>query len=197
MIVIVAGPDRSGKTTLVRILGEIFGVTPRKACCIADDGETIAAVATYLREETELYKPLYSGPHKPLQPPILWDRWWYPDDVIYRAVAEGRESILLPYAQVIEQQLKRLQTVVLHVTASQETLEARYKQLGEDDYLPKSKLPALLEAYERFFLDTKLPAYRICTDDSVSSKLTTVTRACRYIRQATLQFLLEEGVATK
>ena len=146
MWLIVTGPDKSGKTTLCRALSDIYQVPVRK-CTYAIDHRN-------LRQITAEHLCLYETEK------TLWDRWHYPEDIIYGAVVEHRPSVLAFHQHAIESMLHKVGAVFLYLHVNREVLVERYEQSG-DEYLTVEQLLLVYDWYREFMHRTSLRVINI------------------------------------
>lgn len=140
MWVIVTGVDGAGKTTLCSILKDRLQMSTRKRT-VADSRNPIDTV----------FKDLDSNIDN-----ILWDRWNYPEDIIYNAVVENKGSDLIYRLSDIEAKLNKKGVLFVIVYAKVETLLERVNNRG-DHYVTGKHLPALAREYVRFYNSTTVP----------------------------------------
>ncbi len=171
MVVVVVGPDGAGKTTVVEHVVDILSLQYRKASAPKNQGELFEKINSFLNEKEFEQK----GKH------LVWDRWYYPDDIVYLPVVQKKKSLLPTYAKIIENRLARFRTVFLYVCADLEVLEARYDRDG-DWYIAKDHLKDILQNYEDFFATTTLPYFRL--DTTEVDKSVTKRRAEIMIKEA-------------
>lgn len=152
MHVLIIGPDNSGKSTLAAKLKETIQATHLKAIHLDDDQLTLDTVAKYLTT---------IGSTDGL---TIWDRWHYPDDMIYNPIVARRHSKLSPHVAFIEAMLNSANSMILFVTADAEDLFMRLGQRG-DDYITPDMYQAILSNYATFIQNTKLPVYTINTSN--------------------------------
>lgn len=138
--VIFVGPDGAGKTTIAKLVTEqLEGFTYHKCDYRQDDKPNLAA--KLLAEQTN----------------VIYDRFYYPDDIIYSRVQHEKTSeeemdwnteYWKKYND-IRDTLCELNTVVILVTASPETLQARSKA-WKDDYITTDDLHKIVQLYQKW-----------------------------------------------
>lgn len=156
MLVILEGPDGGGKSTLCRMLVEQYGAKTEKFVRHPDPEEMRrSVVSTMLR--------LAKNPPKKL---TVYDRWYYPSDVVNEPVYTGNESILAGemLSGSIEKALNHLGAVLVYVYASKEVLKRRYESRG-DEYVNREDIMWLADEYERFMNRTTLRVIRVDTSE--------------------------------
>jgi GTPase SAR1 family protein len=142
-MIIVIGPDKAGKTTLVQKLKH-FGYETRKAVRIEDRKQMAEAINNLLNTTGDTEN-------------LVLDRWYYPDECIYEPVIKGTPHRLVGLESSIEKALNRMHTLLLYVTASEEVLTRRFEADGGDPYVSANNLGDILNAYEEFLSQTTLP----------------------------------------
>lgn len=166
--VIIDGPDNGGKSTLAAKLRECVTGEHHKAITLQDDVLTFNTVVDYLAHIQE---------HQEI---VIWDRWYYPTDIIYNPVLVNRHSPLAPHVKFIEAFLNASNTLLLHVTANEEDLHARFEQRG-DEFITAAMYSAILRNYGTFIKSTTLPVQTINT--SHHDEFMTLELAKIYIEQ--------------
>lgn len=148
MLYIMAGADGSGKSTCFEMLKHYLG---DKAVFIKESAtssldEKIARVqrADALAASGEL---------------VIYDRATVLDDLIYEPIVRHKSSELL-YNGTIWRILQHAK--ILYFTCEDEVLFERLKERG-DDYVTAEMLPAIKDAYEKFFENEHLMPYRFDT----------------------------------
>lgn len=154
MLVIVTGPDRAGKTTLIDYLTKSINFDYfHKGLAPADKYEAEASLWSFLRT-------VINNPHKR----YLCDRLNFPDDIIYRPVIENETSGIIHEKQhEITEVLCHMKAFFVYVTADLKTLTQRWNVLGDDSYVTLKQNEVIWAKYELFFATTKIPHVRIDT----------------------------------
>jgi thymidylate kinase len=166
--VIVIGPDNSGKSTLAAKLKDSVIGEHHKAIHLDDDDLTFDTVVQEIagaREREEI---------------VIWDRWYYPDDMIYNPIVVGRHSKLSPHVKFVEGCLNVMNTMFLFVTADKDDLKARLRQRG-DDYITEDMYEQILRNYDTFIQNTNIP-YKVI-NTSNHNQVVTLELAKIYIEQ--------------
>ena len=158
MWLIVTGPDKAGKSTLCKALSDDLGLPIRKCTHDIEHG----ALGSIIQEHTMLANK---------EENVLWDRWHYPEDIIYGAIVEHRPSVLSFYAPQVEYRMtEEIGAVYVHVTAEKITLVERYEASG-DDYLSVEELMEVKDWYDYFMKNTTVPVVTInsswCTPEEM------------------------------
>lgn len=146
MNVIFIGPDGAGKTTLAKQVAEKLGFVYHKC--------------DYRQED----KPNLALQLLDKQINVVYDRFYYPDDVIYSKIKgehEGDDDYWACYNDVLAK-LEKTNTCVIYVTASTEALMERLNVRG-DEYIDinEETLERIKELYGRFL--RSLDSRRIAT----------------------------------
>ena len=156
MNVIFIGPDGSGKTTIAKQVAEQLGYKYHKCDYKQDDKPNLAK--QLLDEQIN----------------VVYDRFYYPDDVIYGKL-KGEHMDDQAYWKIYDDVLALLEernTCIIYVTASTDELLKRLETRG-DDYIDinKETIENIKSLYGRFisFLDTKRIATTIIdtTDENI------------------------------
>ena len=139
--VICIGPDGAGKTTLLKHLSKMVDMPVHKCDYRTDD------------KLAEAHKLLDS------QINVLYDRFYYPDDIIYGSV----KGVLSPdYTEIITK-LQHLNTIFIYVTAPFEVLKDRSAS-WKDDYVCIKELPIIVDNYRillKRIKDAGFPVYEM------------------------------------
>lgn len=124
---IFVGPDGAGKTTLVKALQKYFP-------------EYIYHKCDYRQEDkVELSKELLCT-----RTHMLYDRFYFPDDIVYSMVKDGTSKYAL-YDEVLDL-IKMTNTIIVFVDAPLETLHERSKAWA-DDYVTTDMLTSIEGGY--------------------------------------------------
>ena len=152
MLVILIGPDKSGKSTIARELNEEFGWSVYKGLPVPPD-KLFAQIKNVLHQLER-------------EGNLICDRFHYPDDLMYAPIVDGHESWLEDKRDDLEWALNKYRTLLVYVYADENMIDRRYTSAVEDKhkyYMPIEKIPKLIEAYEEFVKVTKLPVLRVDT----------------------------------
>lgn len=140
--VIFVGPDGSGKTSISKAV----------AGRLAKQGFTYHKCDYRQDDKPALSQRLLSDNIN-----VIYDRFYYPDDIIYSRVTHERTSeepidwetpYWKSYNEVLER-LCELNTVYILVTASEETLKER-SAAWADDYITTDDLQKIMALYDRW-----------------------------------------------
>lgn len=113
MIVIIEGPDGSGKTTLAKKVVELTG-------------------AEYIHAKKPVRHPLveYTAPLEPGKDYVL-DRW-HVGEMVYGPIHRGGSGLTQEQFWAVEQYLDDLGAVIVHCTGPTMDLVARLRERGEE-----------------------------------------------------------------
>lgn len=150
MIVIITGPDLTGKSTLAKNLAKQLPAQYYHATRCKDAAQLNIIIDRDLKKAEVLTE---------LQ---IWDRWNYPEDLIYEPLMTGNQSVLTSRVTEIESRLKQANVLVILLTANLRTLRKRY-QLRGDTYINEVQLEGIRHCYQLFKSATELPVYEIDT----------------------------------
>ena len=165
MRLILIGPDKAGKSTLARNLHEIFGGALIHAKRIPSQPTLVAYVKSTM-------KMINEGVDFPIDPkgteyvnpshPIIFDRFNYPDDLIYEPIVEGRPSPLSDITNEIENNLIANKFIFVYVTANWDCILQRYRDEG-DHYVDEEQLIKTYNEYQGFEQRTAVPLVGVNT----------------------------------
>lgn len=165
MVVIITGPDLAGKSSITKKLTEVLPGRYVKGNRIADSKEL------YLSVVDDLYKM------QSTVGTLIFDRWNYPEDLIYEPIMTGEESSLLPHVKMIERELNEAGALIIVLTADIKVLEQRYQQRG-DEYISEETLTIINDKYMDFVKKTTVATAVIDTSSfSVPASAAMVLRA--------------------
>lgn len=149
MFVIVEGPDKAGKTTLVRGLAQIFNARVEKHVHEPDD--------VILKRVEELMS-------NDVEKPVIYDRWYSISDPIYSPVMRNKPSVLADKLPRIERRLNELGAILLLLTFRRPEIAVnRFYKSGGDDYVTAEQLVEIIRGYDNF--TTSLRCIRIYVDE--------------------------------
>jgi len=154
VILIFEGPDNGGKSTICKHLVEQYDVKFDKFIRHHSPQEMEQIVLdTLIQPEKRNWKDGVT----------ILDRWYYPSDLTNEPVYTGNDSILLPHKEFIEMKLKELNTTLIYVNASLDTIEKRYNERG-DEFVEFEQIAIVHGLYEDFMSQTDLPVFSVDTD---------------------------------
>jgi NTP pyrophosphatase (non-canonical NTP hydrolase)/deoxyadenosine/deoxycytidine kinase len=130
--IIFLGPDGSGKTTISKEVAKRLGFTYQK--CDYRQPRKPELALSLLKSQTNM----------------VYDRFYYPDDMLYCKV-KGIEQEASYWAQydAVDDMLLQLNTIIVYIDASDEVLKQRSK-VWADDYVATTDLPHIKELYDNF-----------------------------------------------
>lgn len=154
MIIIMGGPDKAGKTTLVKHLKNYFSAVECKGTVL--DPEVLPAI-------TESYIDMFE---RNPQTNFICDRFNLIDDRVYSPIIENRPPAYTKQEiERFEQRLLDLRSVFISVTADYDTIVRRYKEAKGDPYTALAHIKDLQEQYDRVREETLLPSIQIDTTE--------------------------------
>ena len=145
-VVVLCGPDCSGKTTLAEGLAKVYDTRIVKGLRVDSD-----KVYDKVKQDLAAWK------NQPQEDLILLDRWQFPDDIIYERVHGRAESQLVPHIEELIEECLEIPIMFVHVTALPQVLKRRYEQRGDEEVDFDMILKAH-RAYGDFFGDLKAMA---------------------------------------
>lgn len=157
MVVIFIGADCAGKSTLFSAMKSLFTAADCEYIHRKEGIELMSDVSDYLFKvftDDKLH---------------IYDRWHYPDNMLYGIYLNDEPGALAPLRENIENKLVDLDVLYIYVEAPIEVLESRYDERG-DDLIQKSDLANIVEFYEDFLSTTKVNFYRIDTSEGTLSE---------------------------
>lgn len=172
MILLIEGPDFAGKTSIV---DEIKRDWYRS---IGPDAHTVSFRKMTHNENGKL--PLLEKfIRASYQYDVnIWDRSYYPSDLIYNPIVKKEPSVLEAARGCIEHELLLAGAVVVFVTAQLPVLQAR--AVRGDEYIHTEQLSLICGSYARFLGSTPLPWVTI--DTSLISKREAALQVADLIR---------------
>lgn len=179
--VIFVGPDGSGKTSIAKKVAEL----------LADEG-FVYHKCDYRQED----KPYLAKELLESQVKVIYDRFYYPDDIIYSRVKHEKESAepmdwdceyWKAYNEVVDT-LDQYNTLYIYTVADKPTLIER-STAWKDDYIATEDLDKIITLYERwrgFIKGRPQLCYTLDTTSKILDKC--VEEAIEVIRRAQAAF---------
>lgn len=147
-IILITGPDGGGKTTALQRLKlevpahyESFHHCPQE--------EIIARTLCSIRKSAQY-------------PLNIWERFHYPDDIVYNEVVTGVPSKLQPDYLEWDLLLSRQDASLIYITADRDDLIRRVQERG-DDYISWMMMDSILANYHKILASTSLRTFVINT----------------------------------
>ncbi len=169
---IFTGPDNTGKTTTANhLVYELGGSIPIKK--FKNESDEMVMKANVL-DSLKLMRDL------PEDKLMIFDRWHYPDDIIYAPIIEGKPSPLVPWIQEIKTKLMEYDVIFVVLMAAVDILKKRLiveeKAIGST-YIKHKYIEEIVSSYQQFIDDNQdIPMIVINTSDK------TVEQVCSLIR---------------
>jgi len=157
LILLLEGPDGGGKSTIVAKLKEMH-----QQCKLVLPGASVNFRKMTYREDSKVSRTLDYINESKLYALSVWDRCYYPSDLIYTPLVEGKDSTLLAYKAQIEFEMLLANTVVVFVTASEQALRSRLEVRG-DAYVNIKLLNEINYWYVELLQGTALPWHLVNT----------------------------------
>ena len=158
MILIVEGPDLSGKTYAIEKIAKHFnsGFVLKNSFKPKSKTDTPTIYAKYVKL-LNLAKYYLSFNKDEL---IILDRF-YPSQAVY-SYLRGLDELDSPNINFIEDQCLKDNCKMIYVDTDIKLLEERYDKRG-DEHISKAKLLELKKRYDEFMIQNLLPLLRINT----------------------------------
>lgn len=145
MIILLEGPDKCGKSTFARRLSKKLNVPIRKHSETGSAQEASAKTLDTLQD--------YRGGIE------IWDRFYFPSDLIYGPIAGGYEipkDIKSYYWEYVQEKLRRNRTLIVYFKAPKSVILQRLKE-EPDHYVDEDKLKKIIDKYECVMDKVRLP----------------------------------------
>lgn len=135
MIIIIEGPDGSGKTTLAEKLHK----------------QTKYPIVHMSQPKTDEEKKLMLGEY--LQTVrngknMIFDRCWY-SEMVYGPIMRGSSAISYPDMYMLEEQLAKAGAIIVYATGPKAALWQRCQKRGEDYVTARSDFNAICENFDK------------------------------------------------
>ena len=130
--VIFVGPDGSGKTTLTKIIAERLNMHYHKCDYRQDNKPALAKELLHSQID------------------VIYDRFYYPDELIYSKVKNVTldESYYHELISILKD-LQKVNTIFVYVSADLEVLAERSKAWA-DDYVDVTELADIVDQYQKW-----------------------------------------------
>lgn len=135
MIIIIEGPDGSGKTTLAQQLSRQTGMPFEHR----SKPETPEEKALMMGEYLQLAKSSRN---------VILDRCWY-SEMVYGKVMRDQAYIDYPQMYELERMLAKHGAIIIYCTGSKATLWMRCTKRGEDYITCRDDFNAICEEYDK------------------------------------------------
>lgn len=157
MILLLEGPDNGGKSSIMQELRRMheYGILVEKHI-------TVDFKKMTFREDNKVERTLDLVEASKAFHLNIWDRCYYPSDLIYNPTVEGKPSVIQPHRNLIEYNMLLVNTIIVFVTAEIPTLMKRLASRG-DEYVAESQIKSICLSYLNFFKETPLPWYVVNT----------------------------------
>lgn len=157
MIILLEGPDNGGKTTIVEELkrrhtaGQLVpeGIKLDFQKMTFREGDKVQRIDMLLERAKEFDVN-------------IWERCYYPSDLVYNPLVEGKPSPVEEHRNLIEFKLLMANTLIVFVSAELNILEARQAARG-DEYIKDNQLPAICASYMEVLRTAAVPWFILNT----------------------------------
>lgn len=138
MIIILEGPDGSGKTTLANKIKDQTGFM-----LLHRSHQTDSNAESLFDEYAQVIK---AGKN------CIMDRGWY-SEMVYGPVMRGGSAITYPQMYELERLLAKNGALIIHCTAPEATLWKRCLKRGEDYVTKKDTFHAICNGFDTLMMD--------------------------------------------
>jgi thymidylate kinase len=138
MIIILEGPDGSGKTTLANKIKDQTGFM-----LLHRSHQTDSNAESLFDEYAQVIK---AGKN------CIMDRGWY-SEMVYGPVMRGGSAITYPQMYELERMLAKNGALIIHCTAPEATLWKRCLKRGEDYVTKKDTFHAICNGFDTLMMD--------------------------------------------
>lgn len=159
MLIVVVGPNRAGKTTLIQKLRPILEMVTGEEHRLYK-GLAPTDLEAGMRETWKVLRWA-------MNQNIIADRLPYPDDIVYRPIIEKQSvAILEEEGDVYNPFFKLVDTRIIYLTASLDVIKERYDDLGDHYHAKNIFIEEVAKRYEHVWLYKReyfrgLPAVKI------------------------------------
>lgn len=160
-ILILEGIDKSGKTTVLTDLKEVY---PHSIVFKLSNKPESSSLVDRLRVQIA-YSELFSQALRLSDEGsfVIFDRA-YPSELVY-SVRRGYDAMTNEFWKELDKTLKR-SVLLIYCEAPRSRLEKRFEETEETD-LELSELSLVLDRYKQFLKKTKLPILKLNTTNTV------------------------------
>ena len=137
MIIILDGPDGTGKTMLAKQLSKQTGYPIIHRSMPKDDAEKQRMMGEYLQV-------VRSGKN------MIFDRCWY-SEMAYGPVMRDTSVISFPQMYELERQLARHGAMLIYCTGTKAALWKRCQKRGEDYVTSRDNFDAICDSFDQIF----------------------------------------------
>lgn len=161
MLIIFESPDKSGKTTLSRMVADYLNIPYLKLnnINVVENTEIKDGISISTHSQLETVTQLYE---KGVMKNAVLDRF-HGSEIVYSNLFKRAYDV--SYIKDIDERLSKYNDVILvRCRASYTTIKSRF---NDEKIINESKIRALISHYKYFYNSTKLPVIEIDTDGSV------------------------------
>jgi thymidylate kinase len=137
MIIIIEGPDGSGKTTLANQLSKQTGYKIIHRVQPKTEEEKAIMMGEYLQT-------IRSGKN------MIFDRCWY-SEMVYGPVMRDASVIGYPQMYDLERQLSKAGAMIIYCTDSKAALWSRCQDRGEDYIVDRTTFDKICDGFDQLF----------------------------------------------
>lgn len=174
MLIVLEGPECTGKSTVARKLCERHSIKLVKNVRIPNRFQLLASVIGDIENELVRTRDVLG------KRPIVFDRWMLISDIIYEKYCYNTDSILEPLLPALGPVMAQAGVVIVYITISQPEMLRRFESRGD---LLRTKEEAIIthNAYDTFFQKwgKKLPCVTIQADGLTEEQL--YDEVCRQV----------------
>jgi len=154
MVIILSGPDKTGKSSIAKGIRDHFDAVYLKCSKMPRD-RTEFLVERYLNMFKDNPEHMF-----------VCDRFNFVDDQIYEPVMEERPTVFSEEGKCYyKRELNKIPTLVILTDARIEVIQQRYKDMGGDWYVPFDKIQAIRKGYQQVSKSLGLPVRWIDSSD--------------------------------
>ena len=142
MIIIIEGPDGSGKTTLANQLSKQTGYKIIHRTQPKTEEEKAIMMDEYLQT-------IRAGKN------MIFDRCWY-SEMVYGPVMRDTSVISYPQMYDLERRLIKAGALIIYCTGAKSTLWARCQERGEDYIVDRATFDSICDGFDALFASPHL-----------------------------------------